>query len=173
MRLGMNFSLGPPSPLLLIVLTALGLSMIVLAALIHLPRTWLFALSVAVIVLHNLLDPIQASRFGAMGLDVESAAPAGCLHGWSAARGCQLPADSVVRGHGPRLFVRARSPHRRRPPTTCPSHDRRPVDDGVRAGAGGQHVWGSVSMVRADLVALHDSLLPSERRSIRRRFSSC
>ncbi len=65
MRLGMNFSLGPPSPLLLIVLTALGLSMIVLAALIHLPRSWLFALSVAVIVLHNLLDPIQASRFGA------------------------------------------------------------------------------------------------------------
>ncbi len=65
MRLGMNFSLGPPNPLLLIVLTALGLSMIVLAALIHLPRSWLLVLSVAVIVLHNLLDPIQASRFGA------------------------------------------------------------------------------------------------------------
>jgi uncharacterized membrane protein len=65
MRLGMNFSLGPPNPLLLIVLTALGLSMIVLAALIHLPKSRLFALSVAVIVLHNLLDPIQASRFGA------------------------------------------------------------------------------------------------------------
>src|SRR6476660_1410054 len=44
MRLGMNFSLGPPNPLLLIVLTALGLSMIVLAALIHVPRSGLLVL---------------------------------------------------------------------------------------------------------------------------------
>jgi uncharacterized membrane protein len=65
MRLGMNFSLDLVNPLLLLVLTALGLSMIVLAALIHLPRHWLVALSVAVVALHNTLDPIQASRFGA------------------------------------------------------------------------------------------------------------
>ncbi|HEY7186006.1 MAG TPA: heparan-alpha-glucosaminide N-acetyltransferase domain-containing protein [Vicinamibacterales bacterium] len=65
MRLGMNFSLSLANPLLLIVLTALGLSMIVLAGLIYLPRAWLLPLCIAVIALHNLLDPVQADRFGA------------------------------------------------------------------------------------------------------------
>jgi uncharacterized membrane protein len=65
MRLGMNFSLSLANPLLLIVLTALGLSMIVLAGLIYLPRAWLLPFCIAVIGLHNLLDPIQADRFGA------------------------------------------------------------------------------------------------------------
>ena len=65
MRLGMNFSIGPQNPLLLIVLTALGLSMIALAALIHLPRPALLTVSVAIIVLHNTLDGIRASQFGA------------------------------------------------------------------------------------------------------------
>jgi len=65
MRLGMNFSIGPPNPLLLIVLTALGMSMIALAALIHLPRPLLLTVSLAVIALHNTLDGIRASQFGA------------------------------------------------------------------------------------------------------------
>jgi uncharacterized membrane protein len=64
MRLAMNFSLGPPYPVLLIVLTALGVAMIALAALIHLPRGVVLFVSLAVIALHNLLDPIQAARFG-------------------------------------------------------------------------------------------------------------
>lgn len=42
----------------------LGLSMGVLAALIHLPPRVLAALSIAVIAAHNLLDSIQARRFG-------------------------------------------------------------------------------------------------------------
>jgi uncharacterized membrane protein len=64
MRLAMNFSFGS-SPVLLLILTALGISMIVLAALIYLPRRVLLGLSLATIGLHNLLDGVQASQFGA------------------------------------------------------------------------------------------------------------
>jgi uncharacterized membrane protein len=64
MRLAMNFSLGPPYPVLLLVLTALGVGMIALAALVHLPGRVVLFVSLAVIALHNLLDPIQAAHFG-------------------------------------------------------------------------------------------------------------
>jgi uncharacterized membrane protein len=46
------------------VLWALGISMIALAALIHLPHRLLAVASVAVIALHNGLDGIQASQLG-------------------------------------------------------------------------------------------------------------
>lgn len=49
---------------ILFILWAIGCSMIALAGLIYLPFRVLVALSVAVIALHNLLDPIRASRFG-------------------------------------------------------------------------------------------------------------
>lgn len=49
---------------LVTVLWALGWSMIVLAALVHLPARVLAVVSVAVIVLHNLLDPVTAQQFG-------------------------------------------------------------------------------------------------------------
>jgi uncharacterized membrane protein len=65
MRLGMNFSLGPPNPVLLLILTALGISMIALSALIYLPRRVLLCLSIATMAFHNLLDAVQASQFGA------------------------------------------------------------------------------------------------------------
>jgi uncharacterized membrane protein len=51
----------------LVILTVfwmLGLCMVVLAALVYLPTRLLAALSVAIIVLHNLLDGIQAAQFG-------------------------------------------------------------------------------------------------------------
>ena len=64
MRLAMNFSLSLAYPVLLLVLWALGVSMIVLAVLIHLPGRVLIVVSVAVIALHNLLDGVQAARFG-------------------------------------------------------------------------------------------------------------
>lgn len=51
-------------PLFLTVLWALGLSMIVLASLIHLPFRAVAGLSIATIVLHNLLDSINANSFG-------------------------------------------------------------------------------------------------------------
>jgi len=48
----------------LIILWAIGLSMIALAALIHLPLRVLAGVSMAIIALHNLLDPISPQRFG-------------------------------------------------------------------------------------------------------------
>ena len=48
----------------LLVLTALGLSMIALAGLIYLPRRALLTLAVAMIVLHNTLDGVQANSLG-------------------------------------------------------------------------------------------------------------
>lgn len=64
-RFAMNFSFDTRYPVLLLVLWALGISMIALAALIHLPRRVLAGLSVAAIVLHNGFDGFQAAEFGA------------------------------------------------------------------------------------------------------------
>ena len=66
MRLAMNFTLETRFPVLLLVLWALGVSMIALAALIHLPHRVLAVASLAVIALHNGLDGVQASQFGAL-----------------------------------------------------------------------------------------------------------
>jgi uncharacterized membrane protein len=49
---------------LLIILWAIGISMIALAALVHLPFRVLAGLSIAIIILHNLLDPISSQSFG-------------------------------------------------------------------------------------------------------------
>ena len=65
MRLAMNFSFATRYPVLLLVLWALGWSMIALAALVHLPRRVLAIASIAVIVLHNAFDGVQAAQFGA------------------------------------------------------------------------------------------------------------
>jgi len=65
MRFALNFTTDLRYPLLLLVLWALGVSMIVLAALLHLPLRALAVVSVALIVLHNTLDGVQAARFGA------------------------------------------------------------------------------------------------------------
>jgi uncharacterized membrane protein len=65
MRLALNFTTEFRYPLLLLVLWALGASMIVLAALVHLPRTALAVVSLALIFLHNTLDGVQAAQFGA------------------------------------------------------------------------------------------------------------
>ena len=65
MRLGMNFTFDGRYPYLVLILTALGVSMIALAALIHLPMRALAVVSIALVALHNLLDGIDAARFGA------------------------------------------------------------------------------------------------------------
>lgn len=49
----------PPPNFWLQVIWAIGISMIALAALIHLPRIAQFAVGLAIVCLHNLLDPIQ------------------------------------------------------------------------------------------------------------------
>jgi len=52
------------SVIILTVFWMLGLCMVCLAALVHLPTRLLLALSIAMIAAHNLLDPIAASSFG-------------------------------------------------------------------------------------------------------------
>jgi uncharacterized membrane protein len=55
------------SPLLLLVFWALGVSMIALAALIHLSYRLLLAVAVAMVALHNLFDGIAPEQIGALG----------------------------------------------------------------------------------------------------------
>jgi uncharacterized membrane protein len=52
------------NPVLLIILWAIGLSMIALAGLIYLPMRVLIGVSIAIIALHNLLANVSAERFG-------------------------------------------------------------------------------------------------------------
>ncbi len=59
MQLAYNFDVSSSYPIFLLVLWLLGASMILLAALVWLPITWLAPLSIATIVLHHLLDGIQ------------------------------------------------------------------------------------------------------------------
>jgi uncharacterized membrane protein len=49
------------------VMWVIGAAMILLAGLVHLPRRAVFGIGLALIVGHNLLDGIQAERFGAAG----------------------------------------------------------------------------------------------------------
>jgi uncharacterized membrane protein len=52
------------NPVILIILWAIGISMIGLAALIYLPMRVIAVVSIAIIALHNLLDHVSAERFG-------------------------------------------------------------------------------------------------------------
>ncbi len=65
MRLAYNFNFSFRFPILLLILWVIGASMIVLAALIHLPLRVLATLSVIIVVLHNCFDGINAAQFGA------------------------------------------------------------------------------------------------------------
>lgn len=64
MRLAMNYTFDLRYPVFLIILWALGWSMIALAALLHLPARAVGAIGVAIILLHNTLDGVTASAFG-------------------------------------------------------------------------------------------------------------
>ena len=65
MRLAMNFTADSSYPFLLLILWALGVSMIALAALIHLPLPLIALASALVLLFHNMDDGIAAARFGA------------------------------------------------------------------------------------------------------------
>jgi uncharacterized membrane protein len=52
------------NPVLLIILWAIGISMIALAGLIYLPMRVIAAVGIAIIALHNLLGGVSAERFG-------------------------------------------------------------------------------------------------------------
>jgi uncharacterized membrane protein len=66
MRVALNFRMSSQDPLLLIILVALGVSMIALAGLVHLPAPVVGGIGMAVIAAHNLLDPIRPADFGAL-----------------------------------------------------------------------------------------------------------
>ncbi len=67
MRLAMNFTLDGRYPVFLIILWALGWSMIGLAACVRLPARVVGGLGLGIVLGHNLLDGIQASQLGAWG----------------------------------------------------------------------------------------------------------
>jgi uncharacterized membrane protein len=67
MRLAYNFTFASEYPVFLIVLWVLGLCLIGLALLVWLPGRLLAVISLATIVLHHLLDPVQPSQFGELG----------------------------------------------------------------------------------------------------------
>lgn len=64
MRLAYDFDVSLRDPVLLLVLWVLGACMIGLAAMVWLPPRALAGVSLAIIVLHNVLDRVQASQFG-------------------------------------------------------------------------------------------------------------
>jgi len=64
MRAAYNFDVSLRDPIFLIVLWVLGACMVGLAALVWLPPRALAVVSVATILLHNLLDGVRAAQFG-------------------------------------------------------------------------------------------------------------
>ncbi len=67
MQLAYDFNFPLHFTILLLILWIFGICMILMAGLIHLPMRWLAGVSAAVIVFHNCLDGIDASRFGSWG----------------------------------------------------------------------------------------------------------
>lgn len=62
-RLGIAFNLDYRAfPGMLQVIWAIGVSMMILAALVHLRTRWVAALGVAIVALHNLADPLNVPR---------------------------------------------------------------------------------------------------------------
>ena len=66
MRLAMNFTFDPRYPVLLLILWALGWSMMALAALVYLPPRVVGALGLGIIAIHNTFDGVQAQQFGTL-----------------------------------------------------------------------------------------------------------
>ncbi|MBB6426988.1 DUF1624 domain-containing protein [Sphingopyxis sp. JAI128] len=65
MQFAYYFAWPVTAPVLLLVLWSLGLSMVALAGLAWLPRPAILVVALAAILCHPLLDPLQASSFGA------------------------------------------------------------------------------------------------------------
>jgi uncharacterized membrane protein len=60
-----QFAIKPP--VFLLVIWALGLSMVILSALVYLPKKVIAGIAIVVIAAHNLLDGINAQNLGAFG----------------------------------------------------------------------------------------------------------
>lgn len=62
--LSFGWSFGFPYPIFLQVIWAIGWSMLALAALVWAPRGVVFAIGLAIVAGHNLLDPVSPQQFG-------------------------------------------------------------------------------------------------------------
>jgi uncharacterized membrane protein len=67
MNFAYSFNISAHGLIMLLVLYIFGACMLLMAMLIHLSLRWLAAVSIAIIALHNLLDPYSASHFGKFG----------------------------------------------------------------------------------------------------------
>lgn len=146
-RLALTFGLIG-GPIILTVLWALGWSMVVLGVLAHLPVRVLAAVSIAVIVLHNLADGVAAARFGGaawvwnvlhqpgvIAVGGVVVVPAYSLIPWFAVMAAGYCFGEVV----------ALDPARRR--WWMVGANRRCDDGGVRGPSLDQRVWGSGALV--------------------------
>ena len=108
-RLGFNFSISfrPDIPN---ILWALGWSMVILSALIHLPIRVLAPFSIAVIALHNLADSVNAGQFGGFAWMWNVAASVRNDSREWRDRAVGLSAGSLVRCHGGGLLLRTNFP---------------------------------------------------------------
>ena len=109
LRLAMNFSFVRQHPVLLLVLSALGVSMIALAALIYLPALIVASVSVAIVLLHNMLDGCTRGESGGVRWHLERAAPAWRLRCRRHAVGDRLSTAAVDRRDGRLASASARS----------------------------------------------------------------
>jgi uncharacterized membrane protein len=64
MQFAYDFNFSPENVVLLLVLYIFGACMLLMSGLVYLPMRWLAIVSVAIIALHNLLDPVKAGQFG-------------------------------------------------------------------------------------------------------------
>ena len=64
MQLAYNFNFSLRYLILLLILWIFGICLLAMAALVYIPIRWLAVLSVAVVLLHNCLDSINAAHFG-------------------------------------------------------------------------------------------------------------
>ena len=104
LRFAMNFSLFS-GVVLLSILWALGWSMVALGFLVRLPLRSLMIVSVLVIALHNLADPVQASQFGPAAWLWNILHQQGVFRLGSALDPGRLSAGAVVRSHGRRILL--------------------------------------------------------------------
>jgi uncharacterized membrane protein len=133
MRLAFNFTFSPQYPVLLLVLWALGVSMIALAVLIYLPTRVLALASITVIGLHNLFDGFLASQFGALSGAWTMLHPARRLHARRHAFRRGLSGASVGGPDGRRLLFRSALRSAACRATPSDRDDRRDADCPVRA----------------------------------------
>ena len=154
----MNFAYDT---IFLIVIWALGVSMMALAGLIFLPWRVLLASSTAVILLHNTLDGIRPEQFGALSWAMEGAARSQRYSALTEPHDYHgVSADSLDRGHGGGLLLR---PHHRpdagaSTPDSVPA--RRRAHRGIRGSARDKSLWRSEPVVGQVEPAGDDWIVP-------------